>query len=67
MKPDLFNALINECNAAREISLAEGLEAFNATERMIEGLASVLHRHFDKSFNHEEFIRKTGINHGFTF
>jgi len=66
MKPDLFNALINECNAAREISLAEGLEAFNATERMIEGMASVFSR-FDKSFNHEEFIRKTGINHGFTF
>ena len=58
MDNTLFTKLIEECKAAVEVSKTEGQAAINATERMIEGLASVLHRH-DKSFNHKEFLKKT--------
>ena len=58
MKPELFNALVTECKAGMEVSMPEGQAAINATARMIEGLANVLHRH-DKSFNHKDFLKKT--------
>ena len=58
MENTLFTELIEECKAAIEVSIPEGRGAINATARMIEGLASVLHRH-DKSFNHKDFLKKT--------
>lgn len=58
MKPKLFNALVDECKAAMEVSMPEGQAAINATARMIEGLANVLHHH-DKSFNRKDFLEKS--------
>jgi len=62
MNETLLNALINECTAAREVSKTEGQGAINATERLIEGIATVIYKHEEYS-NYEEFIRKTGIHH----
>lgn len=58
MNPKLLEALVDECKAAVQVSMPEGQAAINATARMIEGLANVLHRH-DKSFNHKDFLEKS--------
>jgi len=57
MNTELLNDLVEECNAALQVSIPEGREAINATARMIEGVASVFLRH-DKSFNRNDFLKK---------
>ena len=61
MNEKLFNDLVEECTAALELSKNEGINARNATKRMIEGLTSVLYRH-DKSFDYKRFYQKLTNN-----
>jgi len=42
MNTELLNDLVEECNAALQVSIPEGREAINATARMIEGLFFVM-------------------------
>lgn len=58
MKPELIEALVDECKAAVEVSVPEGQAAINATARLIEGIAITING-FDKSFNHKDFLKKT--------